>query len=150
MNVLYGCNNSSAQTGRCRHTTNSKYTIPKICMAVNHPKSELWHKRHFGATAVGIYTALFLTSLYECHSLCTQTGQCCGTSSSWGIIPIIHVAVHHSKERTLMQTVFGTTAVRICAACWLKFPYACLHSRTETGRSRVALYIVPNSQTTYF
>ena len=55
---------------------------------------------------------VWLRSPYECHSLCTKTGQWHGTSYRSGTIPIMRMAIHHPERTTVMQTAFWYNSCR--------------------------------------
>ena len=98
--------NLCTQIGMSRVASYSRCTIPIMHNTVHHPKGRTLSLTAFNTPAERIYTAVWLTSSYDCHSLYTQTGWWCGSSYSMGTIPIMRIALHHHKRTTHMQMSF--------------------------------------------
>ena len=97
----YRCHQACAQILRCDDTSNSRCAITKI------------RKRRFGTTAVGIYTACWLTLLYGFpHSVCADIRRSCCAS--------------YSRCTIWRERYFHSPAVQIPTPPW------CTYSRGTT------------------
>ena len=108
MYVSYGCHKPSAQTRTVALRTVGAQL--RKWSWYHTPRGELWHKRHFGTTTVGICTACSPTFLYGCpHRLCTQIGRYCVTSYSRCSMLRTCMAVRQTNRSTVAQTAFWHT-----------------------------------------
>ena len=108
LTLPYGCQHSlCTQIGGSCGALYFRCAILRMRMAVNTPRAELWCKRHFSTTAVGICTICWLKLPYGCqHSLCTQIGGSRYVSYSRCTIPKMHMTALKTLDHTDASGIF--------------------------------------------
>ena len=125
----------------CETTSYSWCGIPKMCIAVHLRNQVTMMAAVFSCTRCrDPYNSLMHMS-YGCHKPCAQTGRCYSALYNRYTIPKMRIVVYTPRRELWRKRNFGTTAIWICAVCWLTLPYGCRRNPcTQIGRSRGASY----------